>query len=771
MLPCSRIKKRAGQKVRRDRAPIVLAAEERVRQREAVGPRRAGPGDREAAARDDELRAATRRRSAGRMSSFFEPATPVDGAREVRTPGTPVESPPEPAENSAMDSIYEFMSGLLGLGGAGGGGRAPAARGEPLERSTTRMRDALLARNKSVKSGPRRQRRDTELLKIPLKSVYDVREKIGNGPTAKRSLTPRPPGRDLGAASDGDGTPSGTQLNGKPRDGAGGKGTAGPRSAAEIDAALQKEIEILTNMHHPHIIELFDVFDDAPNDAVHIVMPLCRGGELFGRIGGGFSEVDAAVYSQQMLSALEYLHSQGIVHRDLKPENFMFLTEDEDSDLVLIDFGVSTFFRRGKPLDAALGTVYYTAPEVFDGEYDEKCDVWSIGIIIYMLLAGHAPFEDAKHREYKIVSAIRNKPPPFKDREWAGASPEAIAFLKRLLVKDPARRPGVTEALGDAWFKVENVSALVAYGEDIVLRLGRFQQMNAMKKVAHQMIATELTEAEIGHLQQQFRLLDTDGDGVITVGELMTAIAEIEATDSAGSSKALLRGLEASLSDSAHEDDAVLDIDEFIAATFRRHQGRKQKYSTRLQCHHTLLKEDSLKAAYEKFDVKGTGTITVEDLELAFGSKKHAQEVFDLVDANGDGEISFDEFREMMGLSPNEVSDAPHGGGHGPAGPAVGTTSRPRAQSAHARIKEHAAHERRKSIEAGKATPPRPSLASIKSAGSNSPAWNSSTGLDVEDPRGERRLKRLGESWRRRGGYPSFASALRALPLRGSGAA
>ncbi|KAH8054078.1 serine/threonine kinase [Aureococcus anophagefferens] len=676
MLPCSRIKKRAGQKVRRDRAPIVLAAEERVRQREAVGPRRAGPGDREAAARDDELRAATRRRSAGRMSSFFEPATPVDGAREVRTPGTPVESPPEPAENSAMDSIYEFMSGLLGLGGAGGDGGAPAARGEPLERSTTRMRDALLARNKSVKSGPRRQRRDTELLKIPLKSVYDVREKIGNGRSGR--FTPRPPGRDLGAASDGDGTPSGTQLNGKPRDGAGGKGTAGPRSAAEIDAALQKEIEILTNMHHPHIIELFDVFDDAPNDAVHIVMPLCRGGELFGRIGGGFSEVDAAVYSQQMLSALEYLHSQGIVHRDLKPENFMFLTEDEDSDLVLIDFGVSTFFRRGKPLDAALGTVYYaaakeseipnfkgsylgrfplvyyTAPEVFDGEYDEKCDVWSIGIIIYMLLAGHAPFEDAKHREYKIV---------------------------------------------------ENVSALVAYGEDIVLRLGRFQQMNAMKKVAHQMIATELTEAEIGHLQQQFRLLDTDGDGVITVGELMTAIAEIEATDSAGSSKALLRGLEASLSDSAHEDDAVLDIDEFIAATFRRHQGRKQNIQPDFNVrHHTLLKEDSLKAAYEKFDVKGTGTITVEDLELAFGSKKHAQEVFDLVDANGDGEISFDEFREMMGLSPNEVSDAPHGGGHGPQGPPSARRAGP-GPRAPTRASKSTAHERRKSIEAGKATP------------------------------------------------------------------
>ena len=266
------------------------------------------------------------------------------------------------------------------------------------------------------------------------------------------------------------------------------------------------------------------------------------------------------------------------MHRDLKPENFMFLAEGDDSDLVLIDFGVSTFFHRGKPLDTALGTVYYTAPEVFDGEYDERCDVWSIGIIVYMLLVGHAPFEDPKHREYKIVSAIKKKALPFKDGEWAGVSPEAIAFLKRLLVKDPGARPSVTEALTDAWFKVENVSALVAYGEDIVLRLGKFQQMNAMKKVAHQMIATELTEAEIGHLQQQFRLLDTDGDGVLTVRELLTAIAEIEATDGddASGSRALLAGLEASLGASAHEDDAVLDIDEFIAATFRRRRGRNR---------------------------------------------------------------------------------------------------------------------------------------------------------------------------------------------------
>ena len=155
--------------------------------------------------------------------------------------------------------------------------------------------------------------------------------------------------------------------------------------------------------------------------------------------------------------------------------------------------------------------------------------------------------------------------------------------------------------------------------------------------------------------------------------------------------------------------------------------------------HHTLIKEDSLRAAYEKFDVKNKGSITVEDLELAFGSKKHAREVFALVDANGDGEISFEEFREMMGLSPTELQ----GGGTTPGVPSS-AAPRHRAQSAHARIKEHAAHERRKSLEAlspprappldpiaASPEPPRPPL--LAKAGT--PAWTSSGELKDEDPR------------------------------------
>ncbi|KAJ1448814.1 kinase-like domain-containing protein [Pelagophyceae sp. CCMP2097] len=440
----------------------------------------------------------------------------------------------------------------------------------------------------------------------------------------------------------------------------------------DIDAALAAEIEILTNMHHPHIIELIDVFDDAAGDAVHIVMPLCQGGELFDRLANGFSEVDAAVLTQQMLSAIEYLHSQHIVHRDLKPENFMFMSTDDDSDLVLIDFGISTFFHNGKPLDTALGTVFYTAPEVFDGAYDERCDVWSIGIICFMLLVGHAPFEDAKGREYRIVHQIQTKAPKFDAKEWAGVSKSAVDFVTSLLQKDPALRPSARSAASDVWFAVENVSALAAYGCDMLSRLGQFKQMNAMKKVAHQIIATELTEAEIGHLQQQFRLLDADGDGVITANELLLAVQTLDLLkDQVPMVQVLVDSLK-SRGDATLNVDLDIDIDEFIAATFS---------------HNSMLKHDNLKNAYDTFDVTGGGGISLGDLEHIFGSKRHAQEVFDVVDTNGDGKISFDEFRDMMGLSPEgTMHDSPASQAHEP----VFGEKAQGATSAHSRIKRFA---------------------------------------------------------------------------------
>ena len=481
--------------------------------------------------------------------------------------------------------------------------------------------------------------------------------------------------------------------------------TPKPATEAEIDAALRNEIEILANMHHPYIVNLYDVFDDPRHDQVHIVMQLCRGGELTDRIPDGFNEIDAAVVTTQMLLAIEYLHAQRIVHRDLKPENFMFVNKNRDADLVLIDFGVSTFFKKEKPPDAAIGTIFYTAPEVFEGEYDMRCDVWSIGVILYSVLAkGKLPFGAKGAPPHVVYKKISTKAPPFHDKDgWSDHSVEARRFIERLLTKDFRLRPTATEALKDTWFEHLSVSCLAAYGDDILVLLARFKQMNDLKKLSHQLISKELTQAEIGFLQQQYRLLDTDGDGNITVKELLTAI---NALDDHGfhsfddpdhhpnghhtpNNLQQPPGLPAppsqttnSLEHSRHhhhrettaypysptglelhrkrhdvnavlglgrkgialnvpvesEEDVVLDIDEFIAATFR---------------HHMPLREEQLRAAFQKFDRKNRGMIYADDL-LDFGlTKERAEDVLAAVDTNGDGAISFEEFQKMMECGPD----------------------------------------------------------------------------------------------------------------------
>ena len=393
------------------------------------------------------------------------------------------------------------------------------------------------------------------------------------------------------------------------------------QSHIDMDSQLRREIEILSNMHHPHIVELLAVFDDKANDVVHIVMPMCAGGELFDRITKDRTQVktvDAAVYAQQMLSSIEYLHAQAIVHRDLKPENFMFLTPEEDSDLVLIDFGISTFFHRNKPLNAAIGTVYYTAPEVLDGEYDERCDVWSVGVIVYLIIAGHVPFDDPRKRdnEMRIMKQIRTKEPLYEDSIWNYRG-RALEFVQRLLQKNPQQRPSSAKALEDAWFKVEHVTQLAAHAPEIVKQLEAFAKMNAMQRVAHQLLASELTESEIGHLKQQFRLLDADGDGILTAQELQKAIFEIEGE---------------LLEDKLNvEITCDFDVEAFIAATCRRpNEG---------------VDPEAMRRAFEAFDRNNDGVLTNDDLVDVLGNENDAKQVLDEVGASS---ISMEQFERMV---------------------------------------------------------------------------------------------------------------------------
>lgn len=168
---------------------------------------------------------------------------------------------------------------------------------------------------------------------------------------------------------------------------------------------MMMEVAILKSLDHPNIIKIFDMYEDDTN--IYLVIEYCSGGELFDRIQkiNCFSEREAAKYIKQLLSAIAYLHGKNIVHRDLKAENLLFENDSDEANMKLIDFGVSCSAVKGKKLKETLGTPYYIAPEVLLQNYDEKCDVWSCGVILYILLCGYPPFNGDDDNE--ILDSVK----------------------------------------------------------------------------------------------------------------------------------------------------------------------------------------------------------------------------------------------------------------------------------------------------------------------------------------------------------------------------
>jgi calcium-dependent protein kinase len=172
-------------------------------------------------------------------------------------------------------------------------------------------------------------------------------------------------------------------------------------------------------------------------------MEHCRGGELFDRIVAAqrFTERHAADIMSQMLSAVKHLHGNGIVHRDLKPENFLMNDQDEDSEVKLIDFGLSKRFSEREEVDrmhTVVGTPYYVAPEVLKGNYDKTCDIWSLGVILFVFLCGYPPFEGDNNKE--IFRNVIKQPLTFDPADWNNISASAKDLVSKMLDKDPTQR-------------------------------------------------------------------------------------------------------------------------------------------------------------------------------------------------------------------------------------------------------------------------------------------------------------------------------------------
>jgi len=236
----------------------------------------------------------------------------------------------------------------------------------------------------------------------------------------------------------------------------------------DYEKNLKMEMDILKRVHHPNIITLHEMIE--ADNKLYFVMELVTGGELFDRIveKGSYSEEDAKILVRKIVGAIDYLHKQDIAHRDLKPENLLVKSIQNDTEVKIADFGLSKIIDKEKLMQTACGTPGYVAPEVLNAEgYDKEVDMWSIGVITYILLCGFPPFYSESVPE--VFEQILKAEFDYPEEYWEDISPEAKDFINHLLIVDVTKRLTAEQALDHAWLKKSKK------GNKKTTALGKFQ--------------------------------------------------------------------------------------------------------------------------------------------------------------------------------------------------------------------------------------------------------------------------------------------------------
>lgn len=391
------------------------------------------------------------------------------------------------------------------------------------------------------------------------------------------------------------------------------------------------EIDTLKSLDHPAILKIFEVFEDSKR--VYIVSELVTGGELFDQIikKSQFSEGEAANVIQQVLEATQFCHSNNIVHRDLKPENLL-LEEKDSTNIKVIDFGTSQEFDPDSPMNQTFGTAYYIAPEVLKQKYDEKCDIWSIGVIMYILLTGRPPFDGQSDNQ--IIKKVEKGKFPTRIPEYQSLSADAKDLITKLLDMSPAKRLSASEALQHEWFKTHeaNTSQLEEPIQNALSNLKAFQAGQVLQQAALTFIVSQLaTNEEVKDLKKAFQKLDLNKDGKLSREELLAGYSENYGELAEEYVDKIMQAADA-------DGNGEIEYSEWIVATVDKN---------------VLLTDEKLKIAFDLFDKDGGGSISATEIKETLGiGKAISQHIWDEivaeVDIDGDGDIDFDEFAKMM---------------------------------------------------------------------------------------------------------------------------
>ncbi|MBA0580777.1 hypothetical protein Gorai_022981 [Gossypium raimondii] len=318
----------------------------------------------------------------------------------------------------------------------------------------------------------------------------------------------------------------------------------------------------------------------------------------------------------------------GVMHRDLKPENFLFVNNEEDSPLKAIDFGLSIFFKPGDILNDVVGSPYYVAPEVLRKHYGPEADVWSAGVITYILLSGVPPFWGETEQE--IFNEVLNGELDFSSDPWPNISESAKDLVTKMLDRDTKRRIKAHEVLRHPWVQVDGVAPDKPLDSVVLSRMKQFSAMDKLKKMALRVIAQRLSEEEIAGLKEMFKMIDADNSGQITYDELKEGLKRFGANLAESEFRALMQAADIN-------NSGTIDYEEFVTATLHLNK---------------IEREDNLLAAFSYFDRDSSGYITLDELQKAcqeFGIQDiHLDEIMREVDQDNDGRIDYNEFVAMM---------------------------------------------------------------------------------------------------------------------------
>ncbi|XP_077218882.1 CDPK-related kinase 7-like [Tasmannia lanceolata] len=406
---------------------------------------------------------------------------------------------------------------------------------------------------------------------------------------------------------------------------------------------VRREVKILSALTgHKNLVQFYDAHEDEDN--VYIVMELCKGGELLDRIlsrGGKYSEEDAKVVMVQILNVVAFCHLQGVVHRDLKPENFLFTSKDEKSPLKAIDFGLSDFVKPDERLNDIVGSAYYVAPEVLHRSYCTEADMWSIGVIAYILLCGSRPFW--ARTESGIFRAVLKSDPIFEEAPWPSLSDDARDFVKRLLNKDYRKRLTASQALSHPW--LHDCQDIKIPLDIIVYRqVKAYICSSSLRKAALGALAKTLTVPQLSYMREQFTLLGPNKSGCISMQNFKTALMK-HSTDAMKDSRVL--DYVNTVSSLQYQK---LDFEEFCSAAISVHQ---------LEGLDTW--EQHARRGYELFEKDGNRPIMIEELASELGLSPSVPVHVVLQDwiRQSDGKLSFLGFaRVLHGLSSRSIPKA-----------------------------------------------------------------------------------------------------------------